>query len=325
MIDIKKSKVRTWSMLGERGTFGSALFEIAPNFENLLAISADFGRSSGLDRYSKTFPDKFLSVGIAEQNMIGIASGFASEGKIVFATSFASFLTGRSYEQIRIHLGYMKHNVKIVGLAAGVGVTYQGNTHYGLEDIALMRAIPGLTIISPSDSTEVVKATIAAAEFKGPVYLRLVGERNNPIVNHSDYNFEIGKAIKLKEGDDVTIFATGTMVYNSLQAAKLLEAIGISVSVINMHTIKPLDVNAIDEAISTSKLIVTVEEASIVGGLGGAIAEYLSEKGDKPPHLIMGIRDFFPIAGDYLYMLEQCGLLPEQIANDIELRYKSDK
>lgn len=324
MIDIKKSKVRTWSMLGERATFGTVLFEVAPIFKNLFVISADFGKSSGLDRFSKAFPDKFLSVGIAEQNMIGIASGLASEGKVVFATSFASFLTGRSYEQIRVHLGYMKHNVKIVGLGAGVGLTYQGNTHYGLEDLALMRAVPGLTIISPSDSTEVVKATIAAAEYQGPVYLRLVGERNNPIVNHSDYDFEIGKAIKLKEGKDVTIIAAGTMVYNSLQAAKLLEANGISVSVINMHTIKPLDFNAIDDACSTSKLIVSVEEASIIGGLGGAIAEYISEKRDKPQHLIMGIKDFFPKAGDYLYMLEQCGLLPEQIANDIEVRYKSD-
>jgi len=282
-----------------------------------MAISADFTKSSGLDRYKQAYPEKYLTVGIAEQNLIGIASGLASEGKIVFATSFASFITTRSFEQIKLHLGYMQHNIKVVGLAAGIGVTYQGNTHYSIDDVSLMRTIPGLTIISPADSTEVVKATIAAAQFEGPVYLRLVGEQNNPIVYNEDYQFEIGKAIALKEGKDITFIAAGTMVYQSLQASNILKEKGIDAGVLNMHTIKPLDKLAIDRVCENSKLIVTVEEGTVIGGLGSSVAEYIAQKADSPQLLILGIDDFFPHAGDYKYMLDSCGLSSGKIAEKV--------
>jgi len=320
MIEIQRAKMRMWSMLGKRGTFGTALTELAPEYDNLMAMSADFARSSGLERYSHTYPEKFLNIGIAEQNMIGIASGLASEGYNVFATSFASFITTRSYEMVKIHCGYMKHNIKVIGLASGFGVQQQGNTHYGLDDICLMRAIPNLTIISPADSTEVVKATQALMDFEGPVYLRLCGEAGDPMVYKEDYNFEIGKAITLREGGDVTIVATGTMVYQSLQAAKKLSEEGIECTVINMHTIKPIDKGAIDKYCHDCKLVVTVEEGFISGGLGSAVSEAIAES-DKtiPPMEMIGLTDF-PHAGSYKYMLEQTGLDSVHIAERIKAR-----
>ena len=314
MLEIQRAQMRMWSMLGKRGTFGTALTELAPTVDNLMAISADFARSSGLERFSKTYPEKFLNVGIAEQNLIGIASGLASEGFNVFATSFASFITTRSYEQIKIHCGYMKHPVKVVGLASGFGVQQQGNTHYGLDDISLMRAIPNLTIVSPADSTEVVKATQALLNYDAPVYLRLCGEAGDPMVYKEDYNFEIGKAITLREGADVTIIATGTMVYQSLQAAKKLSEEGIECTVINMHTIKPLAKDVIDKYCHNCKLVVTIEEGFVSGGLGAAIAEEIVQSGKHiPPMQIIGLTDF-PHAGSYKYMLEQTGLDSSHIA-----------
>ena len=313
-MEINRVNIRTWSMLGERRTFGACMDLYATEFEKLFVMSGDLMSSSGLERFVRNNPDRFLSPGIAEQNMIGIASGMAANGYVVFVTSFSPFITGRCYDQIRMHLGYMRHNVKLVGLAAGIGVGIQGNSHYGLDDVALMRAVPGMTIISPADCTEVVKATKAVYDFEGPVYLRLVGEQNNPIVNKGDYDFEIGKAITLKEGDDVTIFAAGTMVYQSLQAAKLLEEKGVSVIVVNMHTIKPIDRSAIDKACVSSKLIVTVEEASVIGGLGAAVSEYLITGSARPELLMIGIDDIFPHAGSYPYMLKQCGLDADSIA-----------
>jgi len=320
MIEIQRAKMRMWSMLGKRGTFGTALTELAPEYDNLMAISADFSRSSGLERYSHTYSDKFLNVGIAEQNLIGIASGLASEGYNVFATSFASFITTRSYEMVKIHCGYMKHNIKVIGLASGFGVQQQGNTHYGLDDLCLMRAIPNLTIISPADSTEVVKATQALLEFEGPAYLRLCGEAGDPMVYKEDYDFEIGKAITLREGADVTIVATGTMVYQSLQAAKILSDEGIECTVINMHTIKPIDTDVIDKYCHKCKLVITAEEGFISGGLGAAVSDAIAKNGNiLPPMEIVGLTDF-PHAGSYKYMLDQTGLDAAHIADRIKTR-----
>jgi transketolase len=316
-MDINRIKIRTWSMLGERRTFGAGVCELAPELENLFIMSGDTKSSSGLDRYVATYPDKYLSAGIAEQNMVCMASGLASEGKVVFITSFSPFITGRCYDQVRIHLGYMQHNVKLVGLAAGIGLGVQGNSHYGLEDVSLMRAIPGMTIVSPADCTEVIKAIYACYLHDGPVYLRLTGERNVPVLYKEDYDFQIGKAISMREGKDVTIIAAGTMVAQSLQAADLLANHGIEASVINMHTIKPLDKLPIDQACEQSKLIVTVEEGTVIGGLGAAVAEYKTTKQNAPEQLILGINDFFPHAGTYPYMLEQCGLNSEKIASSI--------
>ncbi len=320
MIEIQRAKMRMWSMLGKRGTFGTVLTELAPEYDNLMAMSADFARSSGLERFSHTYSDKFLNVGIAEQNLIGIASGLASEGYNVFATSFASFITTRSYEQVKIHCGYMRHNIKVVGLAAGFGVQQQGNTHYGLDDLCLMSAIPNLTVLSPADSTEVVKATQALLEFEGPAYLRLCGEAGDPMVYKEDYSFEIGKAITLREGVDVTIIATGTMVYQALQAAKKLAEEGIECSVINMHTIKPLDKETIIKYCHDCKLVVTVEEGFVSGGLGAAVSEVIVQRNKSlPPIEIIGLTEF-PHAGSYKYMLDQTGLDASHIVERIKTR-----
>lgn len=319
-MEINRIQIRTWSILGKRGTFGSAINELAPAEDNFMAISADFVRSSGLERFSKSHPEKCLNIGIAEQNMIGVASGLASEGYNVFATSFASFICTRSYEQVKIHCGYMKHNIKVVGLAAGFGVQQQGNTHYGLDDICLMRAIPGLTIVSPADSLEVVKATEALLHYDGPAYLRLCGEAGDPMVYKEDYDFQIGKAITLREGADVTIIATGTMVYQSLQAAKKLAERGIECTVINMHTIRPLDREVIDRYCHDCKLVVTVEEGFVTGGLGAAVAAEMLGGGRRVPAMLqIGLTDF-PHAGDYKYMLAQAGLDAEHIAEKILAR-----
>ncbi len=314
---------RMLSKLGSRGAFGVALYELANDNNNIIALSADLCNTSGLDRFREAFADRFINVGIAEQNMVGIAAGLANEGKVPFVTTFSNFLSMRACEQIRHFLGYMKSNVKVVGLGSGFAMGMFGNTHYGVEDLAIIRAIPNITVISPADSSETFKAVQAAAVYDGPVYIRLTGTMNNPIVYKDEYDFKIGKAVKLKNGADINIFATGTMVYNSVKAAELLENTGISVGVTDMHTIKPIDADVLDEISSYSKLIVSVEEHSVVGGLGGTIAEYNSNKKNVPPHLIIGTEDKFNYAGEYKYMLEINGLLPEQIADKILSRYNT--
>ena len=315
-MEINKINIRTWSMLGARRTFGTVMDSYANEFDKLFVMSGDLATSSGLDRFINNHPDKFLSAGIAEQNMVGIASGLAADGYIPFITSFSPFITGRSYDQIRMHLGYMHHNVKLVGLAAGIGVGIQGNSHYGLDDVALMRAIPGMMIVEPADCTEVANAVKAIYDYEGPVYLRLVGEAGNPIVNKSDYNFELGKAITMREGSDVAIVCAGTMVYQSLQAAKILEEKGIECKIINMHTVKPIDKDALD-TIRGYQLVVCIEEANVIGSLGSAVAEYMASKPGCPVVNVYGINDNFPHAGTYKFMLNQLGLDAPHIAERI--------
>ena len=304
-------------MLGSRGTFGVAIQDAAPSFADVLVLSADLAGSSGLDRFRNSHPDKFINVGIAEQNLIGIAAGLAKEGFNTFATSFAPFCSLRAHEQVRYHLGYMGQNVKVVALASGVSTGVLGNTHFGLEDIAAMRAIPGLTVIAPADSVEVVKAVQSLLQYKGPAYLRLTGGMNNPMVYTKDYDFVIGKSIELREGGDVAVFACGTMVFESLKAADQLKEQGLSVSVTDMHTIKPLDIDAVEKACQTARLIVTVEEHSRIGGLGGSVAEYLAERGKAPLHLIIALPDAFGPVGDYKFLLEHHGLTGSHIASKI--------
>lgn len=282
-----------------------------------MVMSADLGNSSGLDRFKATYPEKFLNIGIAEQNMIGVAAGLAKEGYNVFATSFAPFIAMRSSEQIRMNLGYMEMNVKAVAIGSGVVMAFLGNSHYGIEDAAVMRAIPNLTVVCPADCAEIVKAVYAAAAHKGPMYIRLTGGPNNPIVYSDEYQFTIGKAIKLREGNDLTFIAHGTMVYESLEAAKILETEGISAAVINMHTLKPIDTTAIDSALSFSKAIVTVEEHSIIGGLGAAVAEYTAKLSKRPPQLSLGLPDAFIDAAEYRFMLTREGLVAPKIAASV--------
>lgn len=317
MLEINASNARQWSRLGSRGVFGQAVLSIGEHYPDLMVMSADLGNSSGLDRFKKAFPEQFLNVGIAEQNMIGVAAGLAKEGYNVFATSFAPFISMRAAEQIRMNLGYMEMNVKAVAIGSGVSMAFLGNSHYGIEDAAVMRAIPNMTVVCPADCAEIVKTVQAAAEFRGPMYIRLTGAVNNPPVYTDDYEFRIGKAIALRQGGEVSIIANGSMVYESLEAAKLLEAQGVSACVVNMHTLKPLDTHAIDAAMATSKLLVTVEEHSIIGGLGSAVAEYKTTKKSGPPQLIVGLPDRFEKAGDYRYLLERHGLVAEKIAAKI--------
>ena len=316
MIEITKAKARLWSRLGARAVFGQAILETAKERDDFYVLSADLSQSSGLVRFRGEFPDRMINTGIAEQNLIGIAAGLAKDGTNIFATSFSPFVTMRACEQVRMNMGYMQLNIKTVGLGSGLVMAQLGNSHFGLEDASVMRAIPGMTVVCPADGAEIVKTVEALCDFDGPAYLRLTGGPGLPVVYEEDFDFRIGKAITVREGKDIAIFAAGTMVYYAKEAAGLLAERGIDAAVIDMHTIKPLDTEAV-EAQLDRKLIVTVEEASIVGGLGSAVAECIALKKHKPPQLMLGIRDCFPHAGSYAYLLEQCRLTAAQIAEDI--------
>ncbi len=313
---------KQWSRLGSRATYGQAILMLAEKLDNLMVLSADLGNSSGLDRFKATYPDKFLNIGIAEQNMIGVAAGLAKEGSVVFASSFAPFITMRAAEQVRMNMGYMDLNIKTVAIGSGVSMSFLGNSHFGLEDAAMMRSIPNMTVVSPADCAEIVKTVFAAAEYPHPMYIRLTGAVGFPVVYEDDYDFQIGKAVEIKNGTDVSIVATGSMVYESLEAAKILEEAGISVSVLNMHTIKPLDTDALDILIKKGKTIFTIEEHSITGGLGSAVAEYVSSKPNSPVVNRIGLPDEFVITAEYRYILEKYGLVGIQIANTIKEKIK---
>jgi transketolase len=317
MLEITPRNAQQWSRFGSRAVFGLAIFSLAETKKNLMVLSADLGSSSGLSRFKNKYPDSYVNMGISEQNMIGVAAGLAKEGFVVFATSFAPFIAMRASEQIRMNLGYMNLNVKAVSIGSGVAMSFLGNSHYGIEDASIMRSIPNITVVSPADCSEIVKTVFAAAEHKGPMYIRLTGGVNNPIVYKDDYYFKIGKGITIREGSEVTIIANGTMVYESLKAAELLELDGISAAVVNMHTIKPLDTSVIDTAVNSTKLIVTVEEHSIIGGLGGAVAEYKTTIRNAPPQLIIGLPDKFGKVGEHRYLLEKYGLIGTKIAERV--------
>ena len=313
---INDRNIKMWSTIGSRATFGIAALELAKEVENLMVLTCDVSTSAGLDRYRKTFPEKYLDLGIAEQNMIGVASGLSSEGFNVVTTTFAPFQTIRCCEQIKVNIGYMKQKVCMVGIGSGLALGTLGYTHCCIEDIGVLRSIPEISIISPADSLETVKALDAAIKSDKSCYIRLTGASNNPIVYEKDYEFEIGKSIKLREGKDLTIFCSGSMVSNSLLAAKILEQKKISAKVVNVHTIKPIDKKAIDEACST-KLIVTVEEHNIIGGLGSAVSEYKSLLPSSPQQLFLGIKDNYSKGGTYKFLQEKHRLSPEKIVDDI--------
>ena len=312
--------IKIWSTIGSRATFGVAALELAKEVDNLMVLTCDVSTSAGLDRFRKTYPDKYLDLGIAEQNMIGVAAGLSSEGYNVITTTFAPFQTIRCCEQIKVNIGYMKQKVCMVGIGSGLALGTLGYTHCCIEDVGVLRSIPEINIISPADSFETVKALEAAVNSDKSTYIRLTGGSNNPIVYEKDYDFEIGKSIKLNDGEDITIFCTGSMVHNSLEAAKILENKKISVKVVNMHTIKPVDKKAIKEALS-SKLIVSVEEHNIVGGLGSSIAEYNSLLKSSPKQLFLGIKDTYSKGGSYKFLLEKHRLTAEKIVDDILNEY----
>ncbi len=295
-----------------RDSYGAALVDLADTCPNLIVLDADLAAATKTGVFKKAHPELFVDCGIAESNMMGIAAGLAASGKVVFASSFAMFAAGRAFEQIRNSIGYPHLNVKIGATHAGISVGEDGATHQCCEDIALMRTIPGMTIINPADDTEARMAVKAAAELDGPVYLRF-GRLAVPIIFDSSYKFEIGKSVRLTEGNDVTIIATGLMVGEALTAAENLKQEGIAARVINMATIKPIDREAVIAAARETGTIVTAEEHSIIGGLGSAVAEVVCETVPVPV-VRVGVNDTFGKSGPALELLKKYGLCAENIA-----------
>ena len=288
MSDVKK--------IATREGYGNALAELGAQHENVVVLDADLAGSTKTGVFKKAFPERHINCGIAEGNMMSVAAGLAATGKVVFASSFAMFASGRAFEQIRNSIGYPALNVKIGATHAGISVGEDGATHQCNEDIALMRAIPGMVVINPSDDVEARAAVKAAYEHQGPVYLRF-GRLAVPVINdHEDYKFEIGKGVVLREGKDVTIFATGLEVAETLGAAEKLAADGIDAKVINIHTIKPIDKELVVSAAKETGKVVTVEEHSIIGGLGSAVCDALAELAPTPVKKI-GVPDVFGQSG----------------------------
>ena len=315
---LNKTNLKIWSRLGMRATFGIAAVELGSTINDLVILTGDVSTSAGLDRFKKKFPEKYIDVGIAEQNLIGIGAGLSSENFNVITTTFAPFQTTRCCEQIKVNLGYMKHKVCMVGLASGLVLGTLGYTHCCIEDVGILRSIPNLTIISPADSGETVKAVTESLKHKNSVYIRLTGGANIDQIYEDDYNFEIGKAITLKEGKDISIFACGTMVKVALDCAKILNENNIDSEVVNMHTIKPIDKNKLVKSAKNSKLIVSIEEHNIIGGLGSAIAECLVTIKNTPEQIFFGINDSYSEGGDYNFLKKKFNLTPEIISEKIK-------
>ncbi|HPP67681.1 MAG TPA: transketolase family protein [Clostridiales bacterium] len=294
-----------------REAYGAALVELKKVNDSVLVLDADLSAATKTGTFKKAYPESFYNCGISECNMMGIAAGLSTIGYTVFASTFAMFAAGRAFEQIRNTIGYPHLNVKIGATHAGISVGEDGASHQCCEDIALMRTIPGMTIINPADDVEAKAAVFAAAEIEGPVYLRF-GRLPVPRIFDENYKFEIGKGVLLREGTDVTIIATGLMVERALKVAELLSASGISAAVINMPTIKPLDKDIVIEAAKKTGAIVTAEEHSIIGGLGGAVAEAVSESVPVPV-LRVGVEDVYGRSGPALELLEIYGLNAENI------------
>ena len=325
MTKISAEQIALWSKLGPRAVYGLAMQELVEHNDLVIALSADLGSSSGLDRLRKSRRERFINVGIAEQTLIGFSAGLAKEGFIPFASTFAPFATMRAAEQIRMNLGYMEMNVKVVGIGSGLAMGFLGNSHFGLEDLAIMRTIPGMTILSPADCTEVFKCIQYASELSGPTYIRLTGIQSNPIVHSEDYDFEIGRAIPMRDGKDLAIIATGSMVANSIKASETLGEIGLSVKVYNFHTIKPIDEVTLSEIAENFTYAVTVEEHSVIGGLGTAVAQYFSTCSKPPIVEIIGLPDIFGPTGSYDFLLQHHGLSVEHLTKRIEEGFRKSK
>lgn len=305
-----------------RDWYGDTLLRYGNN-ENIIVIDADLSTSTQTSKFAKKYPTRFINVGTAEQNLIGIASGISvtNKDKIVFASTYAIFAM-RAWEQIR-SMSYDNLNVKIVVSHSGLTNSPDGASHQSLEDITIMRVIPNMTVIVPSDTIETEKVIVSEVDRKGPAYIRL-NRSKTPVINNEDYEFKIGKAVRLVDGDDLTIIATGTMVYESLEAAKILKNDGICASVLNIHTIKPIDRDAIIRAAKCAHRILTVEEHSIFGGLGGTVAEILGEEYPIIMKMI-GIRDTFGESGEYRELLKKHGLVAENIAKSARELLENNK
>ncbi len=318
MIEYNKRTIRSWSLLGASGVLGLAACDIAEEDDDFAIVTSDLCFFSGLNRFEAVHRDKLYNVGIAEQNMIGIAAGMTKEGMNVFATSYASFAATRVLDQVKVNMGYMKLPIKLIGLTSGYAAGILGATHMAIEDIAIMRSIPNITILSPADCVETMKVLQTASKMSVPVYIRLGSDIKTPAVPiyKEDYDFQVGKAITLRRGTDICLIATGTMVSVSLDAANILQEKGYSCEVINIHTVKPIDREAV-LSVCDKKLLITIEEHSVIGGLGSAVAEVLASAEHRPPHIIMGINDEYLHAASHKALLEKSGLTVQQVCKRI--------
>ena len=301
------------TMMATRDAYGQVLAELGAENENIVVLDADLSGSTKTSVFGKKFPERFFNMGIAEANMIGTAAGLAAAGKIPFVSTFAIFAAGRAWEQIRQSVAYPKANVKIVPTHGGITVGEDGGSHQSVEDIAIMRAIPNMTVIVPADAAETRKAIRAAAEYKGPVYIRL-GRNKVPAVFQDDCHFEIGKGSEVAPGSDMTFITTGLMTAQAIKAAELLDKEGISARVVHIATVKPLDREIVLKAAEETGAIVTAEEHSIIGGLGGAVAEFLAENHPTPIKRV-GVRDRFGTSGKAEELIKYFGLTPEDLAD----------
>ncbi|HIQ96073.1 MAG TPA: transketolase family protein [Candidatus Limivivens merdigallinarum] len=303
--------------IATRDSYGNALVELGKEHENLVVLDADLAAATKTGVFKKAFPERHIDCGIAECNMAGIAAGLATTGKVPFMSTFAMFAAGRAFEQVRNSIGYPHLNVKIGATHAGISVGEDGATHQCNEDIALMRTIPGMVVINPSDDIEAKAAVKAAYEHVGPVYLRF-GRLAAPVINDNpDYKFELGKGVLLKEGKDLTIVATGLMVSAALEAAEMLKKDGVDAEVINIHTIKPLDEDLIVASAKKTGKVVTVEEHSVIGGLGSAVCDCLSEKAPTPVKKI-GVNDVYGESGPAAALLHKYGLDAEGVYESVK-------
>lgn len=312
-----KLNPRMLSKLGPNGAFGLAMTEIPSKYDNLGVFTADLRSFSGLDRFAKAYPDKFFNVGIAEQNLIGMAAGYASEGNIAYATTYASFACMRCLDQVSVNMAYMQLNVKLVGMSSGFSTGILGATHTCLADLAIMQALPNITILSPADGLETYKATVAAAAIDGPVYIRLTGAQDSPIVYREDFDYKPGKANLLREGEDITLIATGSMVSVAMNAAEILSNKGIRCSVLDMHTIRPLDEKAVLNA-GRQGCVVTVEEHGITGGLGSTVCQLFSREKMNTHVLNIGVPCEYSKAARYRSFLDKYDLTPAAVADRIK-------
>ena len=318
----QNKKIKLWSNLGMRASFGMMAMDLAEKYPELIITTSDVSTSAGLDRYKNKYPNQYVDVGIAEQNLIGVSTGLSSEGFKVISTTFSPFQTLRCAEQIKVNLGYMKQKICMIGLASGLVLGNLGFTHCSIEEIGVLRSIPNISIVVPSDPFELFKILKEAMNYKNSLYIRLTAGSNTRIINSRNYKFKIGKAIEIMPGDDVAIISCGNILGNCIDAAVSLKKNKISCSVINMHTIKPIDKKKIFEISKKFKLIITVEEHNIIGGLGSAVAEILSSEITKTKLIRLGINDNYSSGGSYEYLKNIHGLSVQKILRTILKNYE---
>ena len=316
MIEITKKNIRVWSMLGMRRILGPAIKDLVEQDRRVLFATADTGRYYAYDDLLRTYPENVVDVGIAEQNLIGASAGLQNEGFNVYAVTYATFLTARALDQIRVSLGYMGIGVKLIGEAGGMCDGNFSATHMGLEDISNVRNIPNMRVITPADGMELVKTLTALRDAEYPAYVRMTGRFPIPVIYKEDYDFRIGKAVTLREGKDIAFVSNGTLLGDVLKAADLLAEQGVDCKVVNLHTVKPLDEEALRE-IAGYKLVVTAEEHLLYGGLGSALAEFYAQEPVRPRMLMLSVGTEYPRAAEYPDLLKKCGLDAESMANRI--------